>query len=189
MRYLRLLLAGVLLAVIPIPANAAAGNHHCAYRLEPLARHGNVVDARLARIGCYQSFARALAAGSGGRVQVAPTMTPKDLRSADLPSADPISPNSSILIGTEYVDANYLTASGSSSYFANSTCTASTTWQVAWVGASWNDVFSSGRGYGGCNTNKKYAAVNFGGSVLTCTPDCSYYGLLNDQISSLRWRT
>jgi hypothetical protein len=189
MRYLWLLLAGVFLASMSIPANAAAGNRHCAYRLEPLARHGSVVDARLVRIGCYASFARALEVGSGGTIKVSPTMTPKELRAADLAMADPNPLASNILIGTEYMDANYSSSSGSNSYFASSTCTASTTWQVSWVGASWNDVFSSGIGYGGCNTNKKYHDANFGGSVLTCTPDCTYYGSLNDQVSSLRWRT
>ncbi len=186
MRYLWSLLAGVFLVSMSIPANATAGRH-CAYRLAPLARHGSVVDARLVRIGCYPSFAQALEAGSGGTIKVSSAMKPNELRAADLVSADPVAPAASVLIGTEYVDATY--AGNSNSYFASSTCTASTTWQVSWVGAGWNDIFSSGRGYGGCNTNRKYHDANFLGSVLTCTPDCSFYGLLNDQVSSLRWRT
>ena len=59
---------------------------------------------------------------------------------------------------------------------------------VADVGAFWDNVFSSGKGFGGCDTNKKFENTNFGGSVLTCTPNCTNYGTLSNQVSSLRWK-
>jgi hypothetical protein len=76
----------------------------------------------------------------------------------------------------------------SQDYFAPSTCSATNIWEVNYVGDTWNDRFSSGKGFGGCNHNKKFAAADFGGDVLTCTPNCNDYGSLSNQVSSLRWR-
>ena len=59
---------------------------------------------------------------------------------------------------------------------------------MSYVGNFWNDDFESGRGFGGCDTNKKFKAANFGGDVLTCTPDCLSYGVLRNEVSSLRWK-
>ena len=51
-----------------------------------------------------------------------------------------------------------------------------------------DNEFIPGKGFGGCDTNKKFENTNFGGSVLTCTPNCTNYGTLSNQVSSLRWK-
>jgi hypothetical protein len=102
-------------------------------------------------------------------------------------AADTIaSATADVLIGTEFVGTNY--TGTSKSYFAPETCSIGVVWDVGNVGATWDDRFSSGKGFGGCDTNKKFEDTNFGGSVLTCTPNCANYGALSNQVSSLRWK-
>lgn len=186
---LRVLVALALLAMSVVGAQPASGTGaHCAYRLDPIrqqARSG-VVAARLKLVGCYPRFRDALASGSGGSIQLAAGTSPASLTGGQLVAGSSLSTRVSVLLGTEYNGS--LFAGASNSYFAASTCTASTTWEVANVGAAWNDMFESGMGFGGCRTNKKFRNTNFTGSIKTCTPNCSDYGTLDDQVSSLRWR-
>jgi hypothetical protein len=91
-----------------------------------------------------------------------------------------------VLIGTEYSETQY--DGTSKSYFAAVTCSATVTWEVSYVGDTWNDRFESGKGFGGCNHNRKFAASQFGGASVLCTPNCTSYGSLNNLVSSLRWR-
>jgi hypothetical protein len=168
------------------PALAKGG--HCAYKVVPLQRQDRVgvIAAELKLVGCYSRFRDAIAMGSRGSVQLATTATPGSLTERELRAGTSVSPKASVLVGTEYDGSGF--AGASVNYFMASTCTAATTWQVPNVGAAWNDVFQSGKGFGGCHTNKKYRNTNFGGSVVTCTPNCSDYGALDNQVSSLRWR-
>jgi hypothetical protein len=132
---------------------------NCAFRLVPTG----AIDADGARraqpvlLGCFATIAEAL-------------------------TADPLA---SVLIGTEYDGTGYTGASNS--YFAAVTCSATVSWAVSYVGDTWNDRFASGKGFGGCDHNKKYFDANFGGTVLTCTPNCSNYGSLVNEVSSLKW--
>jgi hypothetical protein len=168
------------------PASAAVGRH-CAYRLIPIgAAGGGVISARLDLVGCFPTFSEALRAGSGGGIRVSADTSPASLTERQLRSQSTATGRGSVLIGTEYDLTLY--ASFSNDYFAASTCTGSTTWQVASIPAPFNDRFESGKGFGGCDTNKKFRNANFGGTVVTCTPNCSNYGALNNQVSSLRWR-
>ena len=185
MRYLRVVAISLLVlgALSPV-ASAAPGGAHCAYHLDPVSRQGRVVKASSRLIGCYASFAQAISEGTGGAVRLDASASPSTLTDAAL--GDPVPLASSVLIGTEYVDATY--GGASASYYASATCSSTTTWEVAYVTDAWNDVFSSGQGFGGCDHNKKFEASNFGGSVLTCTPNCTYYGALSDLVSSLRWK-
>ena len=81
--------------------------------------------------------------------------------------------------------ANYFGASAS--YYAPSGC-GNTTWEVSYVGNSWNDLFESGKGFGTCDRNRKFEHSNFGGNSILCTPNCSDYGQVRNRVSSLRWR-
>jgi len=185
MKYVRAAVMSLLVlgALSPV-ASAAPGGRHCAYHLDPVSRSERIVKAAPRLIGCYASFAQAISAGTGGAVQLDPSASPSTLTDAAL--GDPVLSASSVLIGTEFVDAGY--GGSSASYFASATCSSTTTWEVAYVTDAWNDMFSSGQGFGGCDHNKKFEASNFGGSVLTCTPNCTNYGTLNDLVSSLRWK-
>ena len=186
---LRVFAALALLTMSVVGAQPAlAKGAHCVYRLDPIHQEQltGIIPARLKLVGCYSRFRDAVAVGSGGRIQLAQDATPASLTEKELLAGSSASRRVSVLIGTEYDGSVF--SGASNSYFATSTCTASTTWQVANVGAAWNDVFESGMGFGGCHTNKKFRNTNFGGAVVTCTPNCSDYGSLDNQVSSLRWR-
>ena len=171
--------AGSLFAV---PAQGQTGRH-CAYRLVTIARHGSVNVTRPELIGCYPTFSRSVSAATGGAARVRDTMTPQELTNADLQSDVTAS---LVLIGIEYFGTGY--SGMSASYSDTATCSASNIVETNYVGDDLNDRFSSGKGFGGCDHNKKFAAADFGGDVLTCTPNCSNYGSLSNQVSSLRWR-
>ena len=156
---------------------------HCAFRLVPLGGDGGLTEASLDPVGCFGTYEAALEAGIGQGVDVGAAVTPESLTDEALESP---TITASVLIGTEYDGSGF--AGSSNSYFASSTCTSSTTWQVANVGATWNDRFQSGKGFGGCDTNRKFQHENFGGTVRTCTPNCTDYGTLSNEVTSLRWR-
>ena len=132
-------------------------------------------------IGCYDTYAEALHAGSHGTIAAAADVTPPTLTEATLA----VTASSSVLIGTEWDQTSY--AGISKSYFASVTCSSSVTWEVDYVTDTWNDRFASGKGFGGCDRNRKFAASQFGGSSVLCTPNCTTYGSLNNEVSSLRW--
>jgi len=176
-----LVLVGALTGVAqPVNADVA---EHCVFRLVPLETIGLVTSASIEVVGCFSTYQQALEAGAGHSTDVARGTTPQTL--TDEPLRSPTVAGS-VLIGTEYDGSNF--AGGSNSYFAPTTCTSSTTWQVANVGAAWNDRFQSGKGFGGCDTNRKFEHQNFGGAVRLCTPNCSDYGTLANEVTSLRWR-
>lgn len=188
MRLTRMVLAvscAISVGFVGSPALGEAPSH-CAFRLVPIGRadQGRVITARLKALGCHATFAQALAAGSEGRIAPPADITPATLTQARL-DAYTTDRFGQPLIGTEFDGINY--AGGSKSYFAANTCQGQT-WEVPFVGDEWNNRFTSGKGFGGCDNNKKFAAGQFGGDVLTCTPSCSHYGNLADAVSSLRWR-
>jgi hypothetical protein len=176
-----LVLIGALTSIAQ-PAKADVGQH-CVFRLVPLESEGVATETSLDLVGCFGTYEQALEAGFGHAVDMGAEVTPERLADEVLPLPSSLA---SVLIGTEYDGSGY--TGGSSSYFASTTCTSSTTWQVANVGAAWNDRFQSGKGFGGCDTNRKFQHENFGGTVRTCTPNCTDYGTLSNEVTSLRWR-
>lgn len=165
-----------------LPA-AAADDQNCSYLLIPVSRAGSVTSAVLGLIGCYDTYEEAIEAGTDGAVDVPSGTTPETLSAIDI---TPASAASDVLIGSEYYGTGY--GGSSTNYFAPVTCSASKTWEVNYVGDAHNDAFTSGKGFGGCDHNKKFVAADFGGNVLTCTPNCSDYGSLSNEVSSLRWK-
>ena len=177
-------LASVLITMtVASPAYGEIADH-CAFRLVPVSRTGSTTSAKVELISCYPTYEEAVEAGSAGSVDLATGTTPETLLQQEVePQATAAS---DVLIGTEWGGPNYTFASNS--YFAPETCSATNTWEVNYVGDTWNDRFSSGKGFGGCDTNKKFQHADFAGSVLTCTPNCTNYGALGDEVSSLRWK-
>jgi hypothetical protein len=176
------LLAVLAWSVLAVPAQGTTGRH-CSYRLVTVERHGRVNITEPQLIGCYATFSEALAAGSGGTTRVPSSMTPDRLTNADLSTGTRAD---TVLIGTEFNRDNF--AGITNNYFAPTTCSSTNVWDVNYVGDAWNDMFESGRGFGGCDHNKKFQHADFLGDVLTCTPNCSDYGALSNEVSSLRWR-
>jgi hypothetical protein len=167
-------------------AQAHPAGRHCAFRLEPASHpRPNVVSARLVRVGCYGTVSEAIEAGTDGAVRVPRSTTPAELTERLIVTSTTARIGGGTLIGTEWTSLNY--TGSSKSYMAPDAC-AGNIWEVDYVGDNWNDEFESGKGFGGCDTNKKFGHVDFGGAVVTCTPNCGNYGELRNQVSSLRWR-
>jgi hypothetical protein len=183
--------SAMILGVVAITSLTAMGpsaqDSNCAVLLIPTGPGGepNSTAAIEQDLGCYPTFAEALAAGSGGTMELPSSITPATLTQSALDEATADEPTS-VLIGTEYTSTSY--GGSSKSYFASETCSATVTWEVAYVTDAWNDDFESGKGFGSCDHNKKFTDSQFGGSVLTCTPNCADYGSFRNLISSLRWK-
>jgi hypothetical protein len=176
------LLAVLAWSLLAVPAQGRTGRH-CVYRLITIERRGpvNVTEPEL--IGCYSTFSDALAEGSDGAIRVSSSMTPQRLTDRDLATG---TRGDLVLIGTEFNLSGY--GGASKSYVDTATCSDSNIVEMNYVGDAYNDTFSSGKGFGGCDHNKKFEHADFAGNVLTCTPNCSDYGALSNEVSSLRWR-
>ena len=175
--------AALIMSVVP----AAAASSNCAVLLVPgSVDPSGAILATEVDLGCYPTYAEALAAGSGGAIDVPALTTPASLTDTVL-AADTIAiAAADVLIGTEFTGIGY--GGSSKSYFASATCSTGVVWGVADVGASWDNQFSSGKGFGGCDTNKKFEHADYLGTVVTCTPNCNDYGVLRSEVSSLKWR-
>jgi hypothetical protein len=185
MRYIRASVAITALLVSALQPGPAAADvpQHCAVWLEPSSVHGDVIVADLVDLGCYATYSEALEVGSGGAVVVEDSATSASL--TDQALGGDASASSSVVIGTEWDETGF--ASSSRSYFASATCSTSLSWEVGYVTDTWNDRFESGKGFGGCDRNRKFQHSQFGGTSVLCTPNCSTYGSLNNEVSSLRW--
>lgn len=178
-RLLPLVLLGS--ALFAPPVSAAGSGEDCAYELRPISRERDRILAEPVLIGCYETYAEALAGGSEGAISVSADATPLTVTEASLAQTT----SGSVLIGTEWLQISYNGVS--KSYFASATCSSSLTWEVDYVTDSWNDTFASGKGFGGCDRNRKFQHAQFGGSSVLCTPNCTTYGSLANEVSSLRW--
>jgi hypothetical protein len=173
-----------LLLAAPAEAGSQDEERHCVAFLVPIApkTDDGVISATLEEGGCFPTLEEALEAGTGAQLALPVGTSPAELNSwlFDLP----VTALASVLLGTEYDSTGF--AGGSTNYFASSGC-AGTTWQVSNVGAGVNDTFESGKGFGACDHNRKFEHVDFGGAVVLCTPNCSTYGTLRNEVTSLRW--
>jgi hypothetical protein len=163
-----------------------ASSVHCVSRFVPLgaARHG-VLRGIARSMGCFESFSAAIRAGSGGAVVLPSWVTAASLTDAILEAATIRPLRGSALVGTEY---NALDYDGSShNYFGPSTCQDEII-EFTNLPAGEDDVYESGKGFGGCDHNKKFVGPWLAGDSITCTPNCTGYGSLRNEVSSLRYR-
>jgi hypothetical protein len=183
------LVVGLLMvgSIAALPAQAGGG-HHCAVRLVPIApkdAHG-VIRSKAVDLGCFASFSEALKIGSGGAIRVSGDTTPASLTQRQLSRSTSVVPSASVMIGTEYDDQGFDGASRN--YFAATACAGDDIWETNYVGDAWNDMFESGKGYGGCDHNRKFGAADFAGGSIVCAPNCADYGTFDNKVSSLRWK-
>jgi hypothetical protein len=140
------LLAAATLSLSAVPASAASSN--CAVLLVPSwIEASGAILAKEVDLGCYPTYAEALSVGSSGAIDVPDGTTGASLTDAVLAANTIVSATADVLIGTEFVGTNY--TGTSKSYFAPETCSIGVVWDVGSVGASWDDRFSSGKGFGG----------------------------------------
>ncbi len=164
---------------------------HCIARMEPL-QPGQKISESLG-VTCFGTFSDALAAATGGRVQVSRDFRPDDLTQdildtgltnrAGTPAIDTV-------VGVDYLDANFQ----GSTYTWYTTHTAGCTDGSSYgadLPSGWDNQISSGRGYAGCSNMKHYENTGYGGSLTICGQDwtsCANMGIMNDQTSSVNLR-
>jgi hypothetical protein len=176
--------AAAALIVSVVPATAASSN--CAVLLVPgsVDPSGTILATEV-DLGCYPTYAEALAAGSSvdrcpGRddARLADRCPPRGRHDRDhrsrRPDRDRVHRHRLRWLVEELLRVGDMLHGGS-------------------VGRRGRrrllgQRVQFGEGFGGSDTNKKFENTNFGGSVLTCTPNCTNYGTLSNQVSSLRWK-
>ena len=136
---------------------------------------------------CFQAFAEAIFAATGGAVSVPADTRPEDFNE-QLLQASP-RPAASYVIGVEYQHADF--KGWSRTYRSPRTCYGYVHY-VPWVGADINDQISSAKAYSWCNHSVHYEHINFNrgtaGATRDCGSSCSYIGAaMNDKTSSIIW--
>jgi hypothetical protein len=160
-------------AAAPPPATAAP---HCAL----------VAGSTAAR--CFGTYRAAVAYGTRGRVTDAPlsartaALDPAFARTMSAPAATA----ASLLLGTEYANANF--GGASLSLFGASRCDNSSDadFRFASLPAGWNDRITSFRSFSNC-AQQLFRNTNFGGGSLTIIISslANVGAAANDQASSL----
>lgn len=174
----------VLLCMAAAPVTArdpqSSAGSHCTIRIERVAPDSN--ETRIVAKTCFKSYAESFRYATRGRVAVSDSLTPADVTDAMVPSGIA----SVVVLGADWEGPNY-GGQWSVNWEASSTCTASRSWTVSYIGDYYNDKISSAKSYGGCHKFHHWEHGSFGGAVLICQPNCSSMGVMNDQTSSLSW--
>lgn len=160
--------------------------HHCV--MDTIAvREGEPLpeNVALAVPQCFQTFAEAISAATGGAVSVPPDTRPEDFNEQLLPDSQ--QPAALSPIATEYQHRNF--GGASLTYRSNRSCRGYVH-ALRFVGSVFNDRISSARVYpaSGCNNSWHYQHRDFGGARVNCHRACRYIGnAMNDRTSSIRW--
>lgn len=182
------LLIAALASSGPATAEEQPEPEHCAVYLD---RSGddpatNPIETDPVDLGCYETLTEAVSIGTNGAV--APisggVSSRTSFRAAMRQLMTEEDPEKRFLIGIEWNHINF--DGGSRSYYFDRACNSNPI-EVN-IGDTWNDQFESGKGFAGCGSNKKFKHANQSGDVLLCTPNCSNYGDLRNEVSSLRWK-
>lgn len=169
----------VLLLVTPAAAEAtstSAKQQHCVAQAQPVGA------GTQAKTQCFATFAAAIKAATGGKVNLGNATTSRRVSSTEL-SASQDSLTSTYVLSVDYHDANF---SGSTfTWVAAAPCGYYLTGSMP---SGWNDVVSSVADYSGCATTL-YHDANFGGSTyrIGVNGSAASLGSFNDQTSSQKW--
>jgi len=130
-------------------------------------------------VRCFQSFAEAISAATGGTVKV--RQGQRALSEAEL-APTPLA--TSTVVGIEYKDANFGGSSLTLSTPGIFQCAGGA--YVNWnsMPSGWDNTIGSARSYAGCKSGH-FEYVNNGGSVRIC--GCATMGAMNDKTSSIRF--
>lgn len=93
----------------------------------------------------------------------------------------------SVLLGYEYDGSSY-SGTRTTFYGASGSCSSGDTFGFANLGSyGWNDRTSSATTYAGCR-GQHYRDASYAGGSITCSPNCSTMGTLNNATSSIVYR-
>jgi hypothetical protein len=188
----------VVTALLAPPALAGAPDRtgsrprHCVQEIEPL-RPGET-RSRASRVRCFASVSEAIYAATGGRVRLAPGVTPDRITDRLLgQDASRLTASTAHRYGASYVIGQVWSGSG----FGGASWTIHTLQPRMCDGYSygdtysprWQNVVSSARAYGNCRLNTQYDGVRFNGARGDCGNNwtsCAYMGRMGNEASS--WR-
>lgn len=132
---------------------------------------------------CYNTFAAAIAAATGGRVHLPASATPRSVSIRQLNAG--AAPGDVFVLSIDYKNANFV--SPTLTWTQSAQCG---NFQSATMPTGWNDVVSSVATYSGC-ANTQYKNVDFGGTTFSISRNSqvSSMGSFNDSTSSEKWCT
>lgn len=164
---------------------STAANRHCVMRLVPLDSEGSQPIPQT-KPECYPTFRDAIFFATGGIVLL-PTKQPFSVQLEILGEElkareEQLVAASTFVNAVDYQHINY--GGASLIWEATGPCTPSVSWYKYSMPSGWNDVVSSTRGYSDCNKNILWEHSNLSGAKLTCRPNCSSVGSMNDKTSS-----
>ncbi len=169
------------------PNDLAGSDRHCVAALERV-KPGKAA-AKIQSLECFPTFSDAIHHATEGRVFLPDGLDLKDqldLLGTELEAqSDMVVTQNSFIIAIDYEDSGF--DDSTLSWTATAPCTESSGWQATSMPSGWNDQVGSTRGFANCNRNVLYEHINFGGSVLTCFPNCSNLGAMDDETSSRQW--
>lgn len=165
-------------------ASPTPAGQHCVNRLARVSASGP--EAAIVSSTCFATFAESFRHLTRGRVTVPADLRPEQVTQAMVDAA----PASVVVLSTDWNGSNYSGGGlgfSSVNWEASSSCTASQAWALTYIGDYYNDKIGSSKTYGGCHKGHHYEHGGYGGAVLTCTPNCSSMGVMDNQTSSLKW--
>lgn len=134
-------------------------------------------------VTCYNTFAAAIAAATGGRVHLPASATPGSVSIKALNAG--AAPDTTFVLSIDYKNADFV--SPSLTWTQTAQCGS---FQASSMPSGWNDVVSSVQAFSGC-ANTQYKNVNFGGTTFSIGRDSQVatMGSFNDSTSSEKWCT
>jgi hypothetical protein len=182
-------------AMAPVPASGNTAESATAASTPPPTSgpHCTLAAGADQPLHCFATFRAAVAFGTGGRVRDAPasaTAAAHDPAFAAAVTAAGTAPSTapaaSILVGTEFADANF--TGGTLSLFAPGRCDNSSDadFRFGSLPAGWNDRITSFRSFSNC-AQQLFRSVNFAGGSLTLIISslANVGAAANDQASSI----
>jgi hypothetical protein len=181
----------------PPPAGV---NKHCVIKLDP-AGSGASPSAAAQELECYPTFPDAIFAATQGWVHLPrgeAFRTQLDILDHELAARETeLKEASSVVVAVDYehIDYNDKYQGASLTWTFSAPCDPYTYHQSPTMPSiyvlqnpHWDNRVSSTRGYAKCQRNTLFEHPDYGGTYLTCTPDCTSVGAMNEKTSSRRWR-
>ncbi len=156
---------------------AASGGQSCVATALPDG------DSNPPPMTCYNTFAQAIEAATGGRVHLPASATPGSISISQLNAG--ATPDTTYVLSIDYKNADYV--SPSLTWTQSSQCG---NFQAASMPSGWNDVVSSIATYNGCAVTE-FKNINFGGTTFSVgrNSQVASLGSFNDSTSSEKWCT
>ena len=158
-------------------APASSGGQDCVATAMPAG------DTNPPPMTCYNTFAAAITAATGGRVHLPASATARTVSISQLNAG--AAPGTTFVLSIDYKNANFV--SPTLTWTQSAQCGS---FQASSMPSGWNDVVSSVATFSGC-ANTQYKNINFGGTTFSISRNSQVatMGSFNDSTSSEKWCT